>query len=318
MNASGVRGHDAARAVLRALDAHTLLFVGPDGVGRRRVARWYARLRNCGASGDEPCGRCPSCRAFADDRHPDYREVGPRETTARGRSKRDPEIVIDQLVARPQGEPDPLGPWLERRPAYRLRVGVIDRAETLTQAAANAFLKMLEEPPSYARIVLIAPSPQALLPTIASRAAVVRFGTVALDPEAYPDLPGHPALRLGQYGALERARADADGYAAARDSVTSYLRALPRGLEEALEAADGFEKSWLAAGDLVPSLLREGLRGAPVSVQAEASDALDRCADALAAYAAAGLAVQVLTLELRALLRAAGVRDLGSGSGGAA
>src|SRR5690606_39542988 len=68
-----------------------------------------------------------------------------------------------------------LGPWLALRPVGRWRVGVIDRAETLTEEAANAFLKTLEEPPSRSVIILIAPGPDALLATVASRCTVVRL-----------------------------------------------------------------------------------------------------------------------------------------------
>ena len=85
----------------------------------------------------------------------------PRKT---GKRSRNVQLRIDDLVWRANGNPAPLGPWLETRPRFRRRVGVIDSAETLNPQAANAFLKFLEEPPSYTVIILIAPSPQAVLP----------------------------------------------------------------------------------------------------------------------------------------------------------
>lgn len=309
MSRLAVHGHERVREALRATTAHTLLFVGPEGVGRRAVARWYAALRNCAADGAEPCGRCESCRLFEGDGHPDHREVSPKATTRTGRAKRRPEIVIDQLVPRKHGDPDPLSRWLEARPAFRRRVGVIDHAETLNAAAANAFLKMLEEPPGWATIVLVAPSPQAVLPTIASRSAVLRFG--AVDTRAYEELAGHPGHRLGRIGELERARREPDAFRARLDAVGGYLAALPGSLEEALEAADALEKAWSAERDeQVADLLRERLRVLPGPLYAEAAEGLERCEEALAAYASPTVALQVLTLELRAALRRGGVREL--------
>ena len=146
-------GQAAALATLRSLAAaeatapRTLLFAGPDGVGRRAVARWYAALRNCEARLDDPCGRCRACRDHAPDadgsvRSPDYREIGPATTTRDGKPARRPQLRIEQLVPRERGEGDPLGRWLQRPPLRRHRVGVIDHAETLTDEAANAFLRV--------------------------------------------------------------------------------------------------------------------------------------------------------------------------------
>ncbi|HZJ08535.1 MAG TPA: hypothetical protein VFD39_02460, partial [Trueperaceae bacterium] len=151
----------------------TLLFAGPDGVGKRLVARWLAAFVNCVALPESrPCGVCASCQAVAGGNHLDVREIGPVSTTLSGRSKHRGEITIDRLVEREQGDPDPLTGWLRTRPQQRFRVAIIDHADTMTAAAANAFLKTLEEPPARAVIVLLAAGPDALLPTVASRASV--------------------------------------------------------------------------------------------------------------------------------------------------
>lgn len=303
-------GHDAALSELRRLyrqvGPHTLLIAGPEGVGRRPVARWLAAYLNCQAPEAEarPCGTCSSCRALAQGEHPDVREVGAAGTTRSGRSRRRREITIDRLVPRPQGDPDPLGPWLERRPRFRRRVGVIDHAESLTAGAANAFLKMLEEPPRWALVVLIASGPDALLPTVASRCAVVRLG--AVDVGACAELEPHPALRLGLPGPLERARADMDAFVASRDAVETVMRSLDGDLLAALDAAAELAgSSEAAASDEAASsplmLLRERLRGLPPARYASAVDALERCEAALAAYANAQLAFTTLLLDLRAL-----------------
>lgn len=307
-------GHDAVRVELRRLfganGPHTLLLAGPDGVGRRPVARWLAALLNCQAEPpSRPCGHCPSCRALATGDHPDLREVAPGRTTRSGRSRRRREITIDQLVSRPQGDPDPLGPWLERRPRFRRRVAILDHAESLTAAAANAFLKMLEEPPAWALVVLVATGPEALLPTVASRCACVRLG--AVDVDGYRDLGPHPALRLGLPGPLERARSDLEGFGEARDAVAGLVAALGGDLIDALEAAERVAKLVEATddggadGDVAISpltLLRETLRAWPAPRYAAAVDAVERCETALAAYASAQLAFTTLALDLRRLV----------------
>ena len=297
MSQVAVRGHEQVLAALREIGSSSLLFVGPEGVGRRTAARWYAALLNCQApAGSRPCFECDSCRRF-ETGHPDYREVAAKATTASGRQSRRQEIKIGQLVPRP-GEEDPLSAWLEQRPAFRRRVGVIDGAEKLTAAAANAFLKMLEEPPSYATIILIAPSPQAVLPTIASRCAVLRFAPVDTEGLAFP---GHPAHRLGRPGPLLLPR---EGSETLQAEVEGYFEALHGDLEGSLAAADRLAERWQEGGwgqELV-EMLRENFRRLPPQLRPVADDLLLQCEEAIAGYSAANLALRVMTLELRSLL----------------
>ena len=301
-------GHEDAKAALRDLArtrAHTLLFVGPPRVGRRRVARWYAELLNCvnlGANDAEPCGRCESCQLFQTETHPDLRELAPVWETKTGRRSRRPQLRIGDLVAREDSPDTPLSTWLEARPRFKKRVGIIDGADLLSSAAANAFLKFLEEPPSYAVIILIAPSVESVLPTILSRSVTVRFGAV----DAPVNLPEpHPAARLGRAGELFEAAEHPEAFSAQLSIVHDYLLALPKGLEEAFERADALEKAW--SGDerfSVPDLLRARLSEWPSRAYADGLAALERCEAAIGAYASPGVAVQVLTLELREILRA--------------
>lgn len=294
-------GHEGAKTALRTLQTHTLLFVGPPRVGRRQVARWYAQRLNCGTPGDEPCGHCESCRLFAAEQHPDYRELAPQSETKSGKRSRHPQLRIGDLVPREDSPEQPLGPWLEARPRFRRRVGVIDGADTLSEAAANAFLKFLEEPPSYAVIILIAPSVGSVLATIVSRSVPIRFGAVEVAVET-PE--PHPAARLGRVGELLEAAAHPDLFSARLRSVDDYLLALEKGLEEALERADALERAWSEEARFeVPDLLRARFSTWPSARYAEALRALERCERALEAYAAPGIAVQVLTLELRDILR---------------
>lgn len=290
-----IQGHETPKATLRQLSAQTLLFCGPSGVGRRQVAKWYAVWLNCEQPGDEPCWKCRSCQLFLEDAHPDYTEIAPQLTTSTGRVSRRPEIKISQLVMR-EGESEgvPLGRWLEPRPSFKKRVGVIDSADSLNISAANAFLKTLEEPPSFAVIILIAPSPQAILPTIASRSTVIRFGTVPIENSQHPTAP------LGRLGDILTAQQHPERFSELMQIIDTYLQSLEKGLENAFEAADALEKAWTNESTFdVAELLTARLRERSPHLYATASDAVAKFEEALAAYAAPALAMQVLTLELR-------------------
>lgn len=236
--------------------------------------------------------------------HPDYREITPDARTKTGRVSRRRELRIDQLVPRKDGDPDPLSRWLERRPQFTYRVGVIDHAEALNLNAANAFLKVLEEPPSYARILLIAPSREAVLPTIASRSTVLRLSTVDPSLVNSSHREHHPATRLGRPGDLLGADAHPEAFETLLGHVDRYLLSLEKGLEEALERADALEKAWTAEAIFdVPELLRARLSEWPPAHYVASLKALERCEQALQSYASPTIAVQVLTLDLRATQR---------------
>jgi len=193
-------GHDEAKRLLAQTRPQSVLITGPEGVGRRQLARWYAYGLNC-AQGFPPCGGCTSCRL---DPHPDVFEIRPE-------SGRRPVIPVERIVPR-EGGGENLLEWLEAAPRFRAKVGIVDGAEHLTEAAANAMLKLLEEPPPHAYLVLIAPSREAILPTLASRTFWVRLAPLPEETlksiETDPDLlafaegaPGrlfwakeHPAL----------------------------------------------------------------------------------------------------------------------------
>lgn len=309
-------GQEDALAALQALadrgdDApRTLLLAGPDGVGRREVARWYAALRGCRAEpgaggGARPCGRCDACRALLpdlDDRvpSPDYLEVGPATTTRDGKTARRPQLRIDQLVPRERSDVDePLGPWLARPPAFRHRVGVIVRAETLTEEASNAFLKTLEAPPRHASLLLIAPGPDALLPTVASRCTVVRLRPAEPPAEVRARLAPHPALRLGRPAAWRAALADPATTDAKRAAVAAFLAALEGDLADAFTAADALAAAWPAGDDEVPGLLREAWRRQGPRAYLRGDAATTALEEAWSAYAHRDLALRAWVLELR-------------------
>lgn len=290
-----LQGHDAQKALLAQMTQHSLLFTGPTSVGRRQIARWFAQYLNCQNPRDsEPCGVCESCQSAQNEMHPDYREVAPKTLTSTGKRKPNPEILISQLVQRDDSEDIPLSRWLETPPSYKRRVAVIDSAHTLNLNAANAFLKVLEEPPNHAVIILIAPSTQAVLPTIASRTTVVRFATVANSSAE------SPLARLGRPGDSILQQQEAERFEHLQTVIKTYFQALPKGLELAFEAGDALEKVWLSetlfgVADLILAYVNEH---EPEHYYAVAK-AIERFEDVTAVYGSANLAMQRLSLELR-------------------
>lgn len=297
-----VTGHDEVQDVLRALGpgAHSLLFAGPDAVGRAPTARWYAALRNCADPASAPCGRCDACRRMAAGTHPDLMYKRPEATTRAGRSSRRPMLRIDQMVPRegPRMDPEPLSRWLAHRPQGRVRVGVVDDAHTLNPQAGNAFLKVLEEPPSWAVVILIAPGPEAVLPTLASRCLTVRFG--AAPTGGFEDLAPHPALRSGQVGRLIRAREAPEAEAHMQGRVADWVAALDGPLGPALTAGAALVEAWTERPDLAPAEhVLAHLRRDDPSRYPTALDAVRRAEEALAAYVSPTVVAHALTLRLR-------------------
>ncbi|MBO9360798.1 MAG: DNA polymerase III subunit delta' [Thermoflexus sp.] len=162
-----VVGH---RSVIRLLErqraeeriAHAYLFTGPPQVGRRTLAWAWGMALLC-PDPDPPCGSCRSCRRMEAGHHPDALYVAPEGNSL----KIDQVREVQRLLALTPVE----GPY---------RIVLFDAAEKMTTEAANALLKTLEEPPSYAVLMLIAPSPESLLPTVVSRCQVLSFDPVPI------------------------------------------------------------------------------------------------------------------------------------------
>ena len=164
MTFSSIIGHDRPAGILkRAIKndavAHAYLFSGEQGIGKRLTARTFAAALNCQAAGPEGgCGVCSSCRKAASDTHPDIHLLSPDGA----------EIKIDQVRAA-QSELS-LKPFEGQK-----KVLIVDSAEAMNDAAQNAFLKTLEEPPGDSLIILISSMPQSFLPTIRSRCQELKF-----------------------------------------------------------------------------------------------------------------------------------------------
>src|SRR6266852_4627827 len=188
----------ALRGALRTQRVpHALLFTGPRGVGKFTLARMFAQAANCERLTDDFCGECPPCQRIAllaDPQKLIEQGLAERGETADAATiERVPLILqthpdVWALVPDPVRLKNPVArPMLRvgqlravQRAAYfqpmgRRRVFILDAADTMRWDVANVFLKILEEPPGSATLILAAPSPFALLPTIVSRCLQFHF-----------------------------------------------------------------------------------------------------------------------------------------------
>lgn len=143
---------------------HALLFCGPRGVGKTTCARILAKALNCLnlSNEGEPCGVCEGCITFSNQQSFNIYELD----AASNNSVDDIRALTEQVRFAPQGG--------------KFKVYIIDEVHMLSQAAFNAFLKTLEEPPSYAKFILATTEKHKILPTILSRCQVYDFKRISV------------------------------------------------------------------------------------------------------------------------------------------
>ncbi len=260
MTWQAVQGHDEVieqfrRALGRGRLASTFLFAGPAGIGKRLFAERLAQALLCPYAGAElnPCGRCDSCVQASSHTHPDLIIIEkPPEKS---------DIPVSLLIGDKEHRMREglchdiaLKPFMGGR-----KIAIIDDADHLNEEGANCLLKTLEEPPPNSVLILIGTSPERQLPTIRSRAQLIRFRP--LDPAAVAEIllarglaaDAAEAERLAgiSEGSIERAVALAD----------EDLWAFRSTLLEAL-AAPQFASVQLAAS-LVPFVETAGKEAQP-------------------------------------------------------
>ncbi len=160
--------------------AHAYIFAGPEGIGKFKTAREWAKLLLCKEpiiedSFADSCGSCKSCTLFDTGANPDFAHIYKEllEFTKDNASKKTPvdlsiDVVREFLVAKASARPT-----ISKR-----KVFVISEAERLNNSSQNCLLKVLEEPPEYCCIVLLCTRLEKLLPTTKSRCQTIRFGPI--------------------------------------------------------------------------------------------------------------------------------------------
>jgi DNA polymerase-3 subunit delta' len=298
------------------------LLTGPPGVGKQRIALWVAQGLLCESGPGAPCGSCRPCTQVNRLGHPDLHWFVPIPRPQAGDPAKQADEAAEAL-AEVMEERRGTGLWqrpegtashalasvrlLHRRASITpfsgdRKVFVIGDAERLvvqeaSQEAANALLKVLEEPPADTTLILTAADPQGLLPTIRSRLVPVRVGRVGDD-----DVSIGQALWSGN-----------DGDDAAAQSAEALLAAIREGsgawLPHALR-----QRTWAARGEFTELLdaLAVRLRGEISLAAADGADGLAPRIEALRRVegtraAAQGnanpqLALAALALDLEPLL----------------
>lgn len=269
-------GHGALCArfedqIVRGTLPSSILLQGPPGIGKQRLALWLGQRLVCSGLGPvRPCGECQHCRYAVDGAHPDLRWYFPMprlknpDAGLDAVSQECQEAVRERMTAnglysRPDGSSG-IYLYIARlivqqavsTPAMAQRkvfvVGDVERMvpQQSSPEAANAFLKLLEEPPADTTLVLTTSEPGALLPTIRSR--VVAFRVAALTDAAVRNwLAQPPAADAAGKGAMESLVRTAAGAPGSLIGAADRTAAIARAQALLTAASDGRERALRAA-----------------------------------------------------------------------
>ena len=274
MNPWNILGHDyAVHALASSIEsnrvAHAYLFTGVHAIGKTTLARVFAQTLQC-LEPNAPCGKCNACQKISRDRHPDVRlvegvpvgfkfdELSPQAIPPRANDRERRNLRIPQI--RQLQHELSLSPF-----EGKYKIAIVRRFEEANEEAANAFLKTLEEPPSYVIIILTARDPSLLLPTITSRCQTIALRPVPTETieRALIERWGANAdsarllarLSAGQLGWAVRACADKTLLAARNAQLEELFASLSEGRAERLSRAEKLGSD----GEVLQALLEQWL-----------------------------------------------------------
>ncbi|MFO7980786.1 MAG: DNA polymerase III subunit delta' [Candidatus Aminicenantes bacterium] len=169
MSFDDIIGNDRIKNILRkSLQRErlpgSLLFYGPEGVGKKETALVLAKALNCLQKKDDSCEKCSSCEAV-------NKQIGTFPDVMRIQAEKET-IQIDQIRLIKQAAY--LRPMIGKK-----RVFIIEDAEKMNEEASNSLLKVLEEPPLFSHIILTTDNLFAILPTIKSRCQILKFTQIS-------------------------------------------------------------------------------------------------------------------------------------------
>lgn len=206
--------------VARGRLAHAYLFVGPPGIGKKRFAFAIAQCLLCDARSEnelQACGQCAGCKQVQARSHPDLLYV----ECPKGKSELPVELLLGSRENR--GKEGLLHDLSLRPMAGGLRIAIVDNANLLNDAGANALLKTLEEPPPQSLLILVVPSTDSQLSTIRSRCQVLRF---------FPLTQADVATLLLEQGLTESPDEAVEVAALSQGSLETAAQLLDTGLRE--------------------------------------------------------------------------------------
>lgn len=166
MDFSEIIGHERVienmqKTIKKQTVSHSYIFEGPDSTGKFLVAKAFAKTLLCTVKKGFPCNQCSSCIKFDSGNHPDLYIEASTESSIKKEQIEELQKTIRVL------------PYESEKKVY-----IIEDAHKMTKEAQNCFLKTLEEPPSYAIIILTVNNSHSILPTVLSRCQVIRFRPV--------------------------------------------------------------------------------------------------------------------------------------------
>lgn len=144
--------------------SHSYLFVGTEGIGKKLIAKEFAKMILCIDDNEKYCNKCKSCIEFDTNNNPDFKIIEPDGASLKIEQIREFQSKVAEK------------PIISKRKVY-----IINDSDKMTKEAQNCLLKTLEEPPEYVTIILIGSNENKFLSTIKSRCMILHFNKIAND-----------------------------------------------------------------------------------------------------------------------------------------